>query len=553
MPKRKEVFMKGFIIMICVVVASPMATNLGVVKAPQITAVVEPIKPIELSEPLVCIKTGVSTTPPWLLYRDPPWSTNVQVPDFYNRDDQMLSMDIDANGRVYVVYETPWSASPLSYGWGVATSTNQGLTWDNRVYYINNPTYSLRYPEVSITTNGKIYIWGTIYGIAAFPQAPCFSRSRSTCYNNPDSLYGVTYFQAPYRLYPECVTHGPGNGLCLTQYTVDRTGATNDSVWVLFTRDSVTWYGLRFRPGGGPPERTSIGVLVGPPDPVPDTILIHAVEYFDSTGNDYDVVWYLDTMSLWRLYGWVTGNTLNDRYPSVFCSQNYAYIAIQSEMASGNNDILFDYSTDYGATWATALVNITNSPVNETYPRLSGITSNIGCNYIYGGNTVRFTYSIWYGQDGTWQTPEIVTDNTTANNSYHSTALLWTPSYCYAVWEDTRNSGTDGIEIYSARRDAPIGVFEKYNQWFGKLRLYPNPFKGKVDIQLGSELVGKRLILSVYNLSGRLITTNTIIANGSKIVWNGIDQSGHRLPAGIYVLRLNDGNKILTEKAILLQ
>ncbi|MCX7995270.1 MAG: T9SS type A sorting domain-containing protein, partial [candidate division WOR-3 bacterium] len=327
-----------------------------------------------------------------------------------------------------------------------------------------------------------------------------------------------------------------------------------DSVEVLFTRDTVSWYVLRFRPPMGPPGLTSIGVLIGPPDPVPDTILIHGVEYFDATGNDYDVVCYLDTMSLWRLYGWVTNNTLNDRYPSVFCSQNYAYIAMQSEVAAGNNDIVFNYSTNYGATWGTTLVNITNNPANETFPRLHGIESTIGCNYIFGGNAVRFNYSIWYGQDGTWQpTPEVVTDNPSANSGYHSTALLFTSNYIHAAWEDTRNSGTDGIEIYTARRDPIVGITETKTAEFSKLRLYPNPFKDRVNISLNPAFLGKRLELYLYDLSGKLLTKESIVADNLTVTWNAIDNHRRKLPNGIYVLRIVDGNNVLTQKAILLQ
>ncbi len=549
--------MKVFTLLLGFTVAFVFANNLGVVRAPKITTQIEPIQPIELQEPLECINTGVSTTPPWLLYRDPPWSTSVQIPDIYNRDDRMLSMDVDANGRLYVVYETPWNASPLCHGWGVATSTDQGLTWDNRVYFINDPAYSLRFPEVSITTNGKIYIWGTIYGISTYPQAPCFSRSSLTCYNNPDSLIGVSYFARSYRLYPECITHGPGNGLCVVQYTIDRTGTDYDSVQVLLTRDTVSWTSVRFRPSGGAPLMTSIGLTIGPADPTPDTILIHAVEYFDATGSDYDVVWYIDTLSIWRLYGWVTNNTLDDRYPSVFCTQGYAYVAFQSAIsgAGGLNDILFNYSTDYGATWNGTLINITNTnSANETYPRLHGFSTTIGCNYLYQTTTVRHNFSVLNGQDGTWQpTPEVVTDNASANSGYHSTALLWTPAYFHSVWEDTRNQGTDGIEIYASRRNAPIGISESNIRKFGKLRLYPNPFKDKVTIDLNPELKGKNLTLNVYDLTGKLIAANSINVNTTSIAWNATDKQGRKLPAGIYVLRITDGNIMISQKAILLQ
>jgi len=223
--------------------------------------------------------------------------------------------------------------------------------------------------------------------------------------------------------------------------------------------------------------------------------------------------------------------------------------------AGGLNDILFNYSTDYGATWNGTLVNITNSnTANETFPRISGFSTTIGCNYLYETNTVRHNFSVLYGQDGTWQqTPETVTNNASANPGYHSVALLWTPAYFHSVWEDTRNQGTDGIEIYASRRDAPIGISESNLKKFGKLRLYPNPFKDKVTIDLNPELKGKHLTLNVYDLTGKLITANSLFVSNQSLVWNATDKQGRKLPAGIYVLRITDGNIMISQKAILLQ
>ncbi|MCX7996071.1 MAG: hypothetical protein N3A65_09960, partial [candidate division WOR-3 bacterium] len=138
------------------------AESMSVIPAGSPAVNIEQVQAVELTEKVECAYTGVSATPPWLLYRDPPWSASVQVPDVYNRDDRLLSMAQDARGRIYVVYETPHSLSPLLYGWGIATSTDNGLTWDNRVRFVSG--YTMRYPEISITIDGKIYIFGTLAG-----------------------------------------------------------------------------------------------------------------------------------------------------------------------------------------------------------------------------------------------------------------------------------------------------------------------------------------------------------------------------------------------------
>lgn len=404
------------------------------------------------------------------------------------------------------------------------------------------------HPEIAVSNDGKIWMWGTLTG-GTILNTPCFLRSSATCYNNPDSLRGFGYFNIPYRFYPGCVSWGNGNQLLFAQYTVDRAG-NNDSVFCIFSHDSSYWVGFSFRPPGGNPGMTSIGLDVSGSD----TILIHSIEYFDATGNDWDVVVYLDTLNgSGNLYGWSTNNTNNDRYPSVFCTRGYAYIALQADVGGGNNDIVFNFSNDYGATWNGTLINITNDALNETYPGLHGFSTTIGCNYIYNGNTVRHNYSVWNGQVGTWQPPETVTDNITARSSYHATALLWTPTYFHSVWEDTRNSGTDGIEIYAARRDAPIGVSETGSTKFNNLRLYPNPFKDKVTINLNPELTGKNLVLKIYDLSGKMIKSYSNIKGDTSILWDGTDEYGSKVPAGIYVLMIIKENEILIQKALLLR
>ncbi len=417
---------------------------------------VMPIEAINLDQDVQCIYTGQSETPPWLFF-NAPWDPNVVIPDVYNRNDQLLSMAIDMNGRIYVTYSTPYQGAGalVRYGWGLATSTDQGLTWDNRVYRVGSTNYSLFYPEITITDNGKIYLWGTIHQVAggtAIVWCPAFMRSSATCYNNPDSLRGVSYFNIPNRIYPECISWGNGNEFILAQYTVDRAG-TNDSMCVIWSGDSLatgTTYLFNIRPPLGNPEKTSVSVdVIGT-----DTILTHAIECLDATNGDWDVICYLDTINgSGNFYGWATGNTLNDRYPSVFANQGYTYIGYQADVGSGDNDIFFNYSTDYGQNWLGAMLDLTNDAANETYPRLNGIGSTIGFDYLYAGNSIRFNYSLDFGQEGTWlNTPEIVTDNSSASALYHSVALLHTSTYWYAAWEDIRNYSTDSTEIYTSRR-----------------------------------------------------------------------------------------------------
>ena len=438
---------KIFILMVCLV-AIAYAAEMIPVHIPA-SAIHREVLPATIEIKAECVYTGITNYPPWLDYgRDAPWSTDVQVADVYDLDDQLISMAEDATGRIYVCYEAITTGG--DYCFGIATSTDQGVSWDNRAWGVGG--YDMRYAEISITDDGKIYIFGSLTG-GTYNNCPCFIRSNIGGYNDPDDLAGVSVFGSlPNFTYPEVVTWGNGNQFVIAQYLDDEAGTASDQIFCLFSHDSTAYYGLSFTPSGGYPEKASISVdVVGN-----DTIFIHGIEYYDAAGSDWDVVCYLDTLNgSGGLYGWGTGNTNDDRYPSVFASQGYAYIVYQADVGGGDNDIMFNYSTDYGENWSS-IVDLTNNTANEIFPRLYGDGQTIGVDYIYDDSRVQFNYSPDNGI--TWlNDPELVDENGTVSGDYHSVALLYASGYWLAAWEDTRNSGTDGIEIYTSGKNAGQG------------------------------------------------------------------------------------------------
>ncbi|HEX7320001.1 MAG TPA: T9SS type A sorting domain-containing protein [bacterium] len=517
-----------------------------------------PVYPELINESVECIQTGISTVPPWIQL-NPPWDPNITIPDVYSRNDQLISMDIDVNGRIYVAYNTPWTGTgaAVRYGWGLATSTDQGITWDNRVYRLSNTNYTVFNPEISITDDGKIWLWGTLHqaaGGTTYQMCTAFMRSRATCYNNPDSLYGFSLFSAlQYRVYPECVTWGNGNQLAVIQYTVDRTG-TSDSVMVIFSYDSTAWYAFTLRPAGTYPGMTSISLdVVGT-----DTILNHAIEYIDSTNGDYDVVCYLDTLNgSGNFYGWSTANTYDDRYPSIFADQGAVYIAFQSDDGTGNPEIIFTYSQDYGQNWDMALQNISNDGAPDLFPRVNGFSSSVGCAWNHGLNTTFFDYSITYGIPGTWTgVPEIVTDNATADSGYHCVSLLYTDAYYYCAWEDIRNFATDSIDILTSRRTTPIGIKENTkDRKFVMLNACPNPFARTTAITCGNTAGLGSPKLAIYNTAGRLVRTLSVPSGRTAacITWDGRNDEGKEANAGVYFCRFESNGSVRTEKLIRLK
>ncbi len=89
-----------------------------------------------------------------------------------------------------------------------------------------------------------------------------------------------------------------------------------------------------------------------------------------------------------------------------------------------------------------------------------------------------------------------------------------------------------------------------------QLTVYPNPFKDRVDIRYRIPDTGLRIInLKIYDVSGMLVKSfnHLTIQPFNQIVWDGTDDSGHRLPSGVYFCRLEAGETVPMRKIIKLR
>lgn len=530
---------KLIIVVVCAVVVS-VASQTVPFNIPASAVTVEKACAVKAPFTLGCEYLGISNSSPWQVDRNAPWESNVHIDDVYDNDDIMCSMAEDATGRIYVCYETVNASG--NYAWGIATSTDQGTTWDNRAYYATG--LDVRFPEIGISNDGHIWIFGSLEG-GSYNDDIIFMESYPGANNDPDSLDGFYWFGAGalnYRTHPEVVTYGSGTELVLTSWTYDNQTATETVLSWFFTWDggATSWYVWSLTADGNPDGMTSVGVNL-------DGgwyVAVHGWEELVG-GTDWNVRCICDTLDsiAHTLSGWSTGNPNNDRYPSVFCSNAYGYIAYQADDGAANNDILFNYSTDYGYNWLGTMLNITNDAVDETFARLYGYSSTIGCAYMYGPTNVRFNYSIYFGQTGTWlATPETVDINSSAYLGYHCIGLLYTPSYLYAAYEDDRDIGTEGIEFYSARRTTPIGINE-YNEGLVSnphVLAAPNPFRTSVHIDYTIEQPAN-VSVTIYDITGAVVTTlaqGTQTTGDHSVIWRGLDMQGRTVSAGAYVCHI---------------
>jgi hypothetical protein len=84
-----------------------------------------------------------------------------------------------------------------------------------------------------------------------------------------------------------------------------------------------------------------------------------------------------------------------------------------------------------------------------------------------------------------------------------------------------------------------------------RLEVCPNPFSRKTDIRLQiADSRRKDIKLKIYDVSGRVVKqfNHLTIQPFSQVAWDGTDDRGAQLPAGIYFCRLETSEYSLTRK-----
>jgi hypothetical protein len=138
--------------------------------------------------------------------------------------------------------------------------------------------------------------------------------------------------------------------------------------------------------------------------------------------------------------------------------------------------------------------------------------------------------------------------------------------FIYATGFTFDSNNRSDIVVISLADTLLFGVEEESNSQNLKaksprLEVYPNPFRDAVSIEFqipgqGVASSQKSVVsIKIYDASGRMVRQFNHLTNYSfnQVVWDGTDDSGRRLPAGIYFIRVESDEFKETEKVILLR
>jgi len=108
---------------------------------------------------------------------------------------------------------------------------------------------------------------------------------------------------------------------------------------------------------------------------------------------------------------------------------------------------------------------------------------------------------------------------------------------------------------FSSRGLEQTGIEDERLFRFDLAQNRPNPFNPRTMIRFSLDAEAPARLI-VYDVKGRVLRTlvdERKSAGSHSVVWDGRDDAGHRLTSGVYLYRLESGERMVTRKLMLLQ
>jgi hypothetical protein len=215
-------------------------------------------------------------------------------------------------------------------------------------------------------------------------------------------------------------------------------------------------------------------------------------------------------------------------------------IAVGQVGAGPGYQVVYCNTTDAGVTWsASKLLDDV-----ELGARLPSATCREGLNQIVyrksdGHLAYRFTAS-FNPNPGNWSAEQYATQGTTDLPAFLCGLPAGTAAVAYVRPDD------NGYPYFASKAGAPITAVPGLPPVpVALLAVFPSPASGPVRVLYSmteaSPGPGVNPTGSVIDMSGRVIAPLTawrLVGSGSEATWDGRDAAGRRVPAGIYVVRV---------------
>ncbi len=337
-------------------------------------------------------------------------------------------------------------------------------------------------------------------------------------------------------------------------------------VWMDYRNGVWDIYGSRVSPAGLVID--SLGIAISKAS---ERQMYPAVDF---DGTDYLVVWQDRRRGNWDIYG-----TRVSQEGVVLDS--VGFILTNSSRDQSMPSITFG-GTDYFVTWWDGTSNpsyqglygarvttggVVRDPAGIFIDRKCGQNSAVtfdGRDYIVlSEDTVGAGYDIYAARvttGGACIERYIVSDQ--QKNQIFPTIVHGLGGQClaaYSGWTDSINGRPANTMRIWGKLLSQVGIEEdqisNIRYQTGNLQIYPNPFRRQVKIEFGMGHGAKGIELWIYDISGRMVksfplATRSALLATSSIIWDGSDDRGLQLPAGVYFCRLEASELSITRKVL---
>jgi hypothetical protein len=127
----------------------------------------------------------------------------------------------------------------------------------------------------------------------------------------------------------------------------------------------------------------------------------------------------------------------------------------------------------------------------------------------------------------------------------------------HVVWVDGRLGASGDIFYKRGENEPAVMEYDQQTVQNYQIRASPNPFRDRTEIIYNTGELHESLTLRIFDASGRCVkniflpTAYSLPPTG--IFWFGTDNSGNRLPAGVYFLQVSADQRTQTVPVILLR
>ena len=240
--------------------------------------------------------------------------------------------------------------------------------------------------------------------------------------------------------------------------------------------------------------------------------------------------------------------------------RGYVHI-VWKDGRDGNANIYYSRSTDGGLTFSPNIrVNdAAHEPEPQAYPSMcvddSGVVYAVWEDGPATHPDIYFTLSTDKG-DSAFVEPNVkVTDIPSDSGMFNPSIAVGNSGKVYVLWKDFRNDFWNG-DIYFAT-GVVSGIEEEepdHSPKTTEVRLFchPNPFRDRVEIEYCIGQSAEGIELKVYDLTGRLIRSfpSSLLTLRSSVTWDGRDDNGEAVSAGVYLIKGEIGSKEVSEKVM---